>query len=143
MDLDERPTSAHSLQRGHTSDRSKLSNNLFHLPGFHGKSEVGRRYRDLVRGFLADMGLDEAADLADTLKLQIRNTAMLALNAERLQARAAQGEAVDLLALIRMQNSLARALNNMWALSVGKRKGQTFTPDDALDYAKSHKGGRR
>jgi hypothetical protein len=117
--------------------RAKASNSLFAFPG-RGTSSSARRYRDLVVGLLKDMGVAEG-ELTESLKLQIRNTALLAVQIELTQAEAMSGKPVDLLALVRQQNSLARQL---WQLGLGRRRRQGL--GNPLDYltGKPGKPGR-
>jgi hypothetical protein len=98
--------------------RAKISNDLYRLDGFDGRSSVARRYRDVVRGLLADMGADED-QLTATAKVQVRTPGLLAIQVERLQHRALSGETIDGLDLTRKQNTLNRLL---WALGIGRRK---------------------
>jgi hypothetical protein len=57
--------------------RAKISNNLFTLPGHDGRSATAPRYRDVVRGILRDLGVDQHK-LSDAAKLQIRIAASTA-----------------------------------------------------------------
>jgi hypothetical protein len=58
--------------------KAKVSNSIFAFPG-NGRTAAAKRYRDLVAGMLEDMAAAEQ-DLADSEKLQLRNTALLAVN---------------------------------------------------------------
>jgi hypothetical protein len=115
--------------------KAKASNSIFAFPG-RGTSTPARRFRDLVAGMLADLGVAEG-DLAESTKLQIRNAALTAVQVELAQAEAMSGKAVDTLALIRMQNTLARAL---WMLGLSKRRRSTLEPGDPISYAKTFRG---
>jgi hypothetical protein len=115
--------------------KAKSSNNWLALEGVDNRTVFARRFRDLVEGMSRDLGIAEI-DLGDSLKLQIRNAALLGVQFEQAQARALRGEPVEMLAIIRMQNSLARAL---WALGLGKRRRKTLTPEDPLDYARRYR----
>jgi hypothetical protein len=120
--------------------RAKVSNNLYALPGFDGRSSIARRYRDVVRGLLADLGIGER-ELSEASKLQLRMAGLLQVRVERLQQRALSGEAsFDLeFNLTRAQNGLARALRS---LGLGhRRKRQTLSPEDPLTYAARLKAG--
>ena len=112
--------------------KAKASNSIFAFPG-SGRSAAARRYRDVVGGLLKDLALAER-DLSNALALQIRNAAMLVVQIEQGQAEAARGKPVDMLALIRMQNSLARAL---WALGLGRRRRQDLGQPDLKSYLAS------
>jgi hypothetical protein len=118
--------------------RAKISNDLFTLPGHDGRSATARRYRDVVRGMLLDLNVDQD-DLSSTAKMQVRTAASLAVQIEQSQTQALNGKDVDLFHLVRMQNSLARTL---WMLGIGKRK----RPDlgqNPLDYAEAFKAGAK
>ena len=71
-----------------------------------GRSASARRFRDLMRGFLRDLG--DEPDEAD--KALARQAAALTLQAEALQAKVAAGADVDPDALVRVTNALARAV---------------------------------
>jgi hypothetical protein len=87
-----------------------------------------------VRGLLADMGIDDADELNESLREQIRSTAMLQLRLDQLQAKALglAGEInTDLeLAINRTANTLKR-----WMLGIAPRRRQDLGPEDALAHA--------
>ena len=115
--------------------KTKAGNDWLVLDGIDNRTSFARRFKDVAEGLFRDLGI--AADgLTDSLKLQIRNAAQLVVQIEQSQAQAASGKPVDTLALVRMQNSLARAL---WSLGLGRRRRMTLTPEDALDYAQRQK----
>jgi hypothetical protein len=111
--------------------KTKAGNDWLALDGVDNRSGFARRFKDVAEGLVRDLELTEA-DLSDSLKLQIRTAAQHVANIERLQAAIAAGRPADTLALVRMQNALARAL---WSLGLGKRKDLGPT-EDPLDYAK-------
>ena len=55
----------------HPAARSRESNQIFRWPGDDQRSTEARRYRDIVKGLLKDMGV-EASNLSDTAKTQVR-----------------------------------------------------------------------
>jgi hypothetical protein len=88
--------------------RSKSTNDLFKVSGLHEQSEAGRRYGDLVRSFVAALG-GEAA-LNEHQRMAVRRAGELVTAAEMERAKMLRGEPVDPLALIRLDNSAARAV---------------------------------
>lgn len=124
---------ASHVERARTDARklkAKASNSIFAFPG-NGRTAAARRYRDLVAGMLKDLAVAEQ-DLGDSAKLQLRNTALLAVTIEQAQADAMRGKPVDMIWLLRAHGVLGRKL---WALGLGKRRRKTLTPEDALDVA--------
>jgi hypothetical protein len=57
---------------------AKTSNSIFLLPCVDGHSPTARRFRDLIRGWLDDLGLAER-DLTNTQRLQLKHAALLAV----------------------------------------------------------------
>jgi hypothetical protein len=86
--------------------RSKLSNRYRSLPGFDGRSTEARRYKDLVDGYTQALG----GKLTEAQITAARRCAELTVLAEQTRARALRGEAVDQLALVRLEGSLNRAI---------------------------------
>jgi hypothetical protein len=117
---------------------TKACNDWLALDGVDNRTGFARRFRDLAVRLVRDLGLDDLDAVGDSIKLQIRSAALLAVQVEQLQAQTARGDDVDLSLLVKMQNSLARSL---WALGLGKRKRQDLTPADALQAAARHQGG--
>jgi hypothetical protein len=114
---------------------AKISNDLFTLPGHDGRSATARRYRDVVRGMLRDLGRDQH-ELPNAAKLQVRIAASTAVQIEHAQAHALHGQPVDQFNLIRMQNTLSRML---WALGLGKRRRQDLGQPDLAGYLAADK----
>lgn len=88
--------------------RSRLTNRPFALPGVSGNSAEGRYYRDLCLEYASEIG--DPATLSEADATLVRAAAGLAVEAARLQARIVRGEAVDHEQLVRVSNSLTRAL---------------------------------
>ena len=74
--------------------RSAVTNHKDVLPGLDGRSASARRFRDLVNAFLADMGgLDRCSEIKLGL---VRRLAATTVQAEMLEARMVNGEAIDI-----------------------------------------------
>jgi hypothetical protein len=73
--------------------RSKITNHADLLPGLDGRSPAARRYRDLVVSFLSDAG---GLDCVSEIKLGLlRRLAAATVQAELIEARMINGEAID------------------------------------------------
>jgi hypothetical protein len=103
----------------HPYARARYSNDLLVLPGCDGRSARARRYRDIVRGLLEDLGVTEA-DLTATQRVQVRRAATLAVDIEQGEGTLPRDEP------IRMEGHLERKL---WALGLSRRKRPDLGPD--------------
>ncbi len=109
--------------------RARATNSIFAFPG-NGRTAEARRFKDVLGGLLRDLGKSEA-DLSDTMKVQLRNTALLTVQVEQLHERVMAGEPADVIDLLVRQQGL---LNRMhWMLGLSRRKRNTLTPEDAAD----------
>jgi len=100
--------------------RSRIDNDIFATPGLDGRSAEARRFKDILRGLIAELGGEQK--LATTARLQVRNTALQAVRVEALQQQAMICD-VDSLELTRQVNTLARMLRTL-----GLRKSETRQP---------------
>ena len=74
--------------------RSAVTNHKDLLPGLDGRSATARRFRDLVNAYVADMGgLDHCSEIRLGL---VRRLAATTVQAEMLEARMVNGEAIDI-----------------------------------------------
>ena len=74
-----------------------MTNHKDLLPGLDGRSATARRFRDLVNAFVADMG---GLDRCSQIKLGlVRRLAATTVQAETLEARMVNGEAIDIATL--------------------------------------------
>jgi hypothetical protein len=72
--------------------RARVTNHKDLLPGLDGRSATARRFRDLVNAFVADMGgLDRCSEIRLGL---LRRLAATTVQAEMLEARMVNGEAI-------------------------------------------------
>jgi hypothetical protein len=126
-----------ALAGTYPSARAKISNDLFALPGHDGRSALARRYRDLVRGILDDMGLAPGDPPPPSTRETIRTLALLQLRLDKMQARSLArdvGSKTEL-SIVRTTNTITRL---RWALGIGRRKRQDLGP---IDYAETFKVG--
>jgi hypothetical protein len=84
---------------------------------FNGRSREGVRLRMLEKQFRAQLGA--AADNPVTM-LAIRRACEVVLLAETQRAKAIRGEAVDLMALIRLEGAASRAVRLLFDLDLSK-----------------------
>ncbi len=74
--------------------RSRITNGRELLPGIDGRSPTARRYKDIANAILVDQG---GADVcSESRKQLVRRFAAAAVLAERLEARLANGEEIDI-----------------------------------------------
>ena len=74
--------------------RSAVTNHKDLLPGLDGRTATARRFRDLVNAFVADMGgLDRCSEVRLGL---VRRLAATTVQAEMLEARMVNGDAIDI-----------------------------------------------
>jgi hypothetical protein len=88
--MDTRVLRATQLSRRH---RSRISNGNGLLPGIDGRSEIARRYRDVVSAIIADQGGNDRC--AEARIQLIRRFAACSVIAEILEAKLARGEVID------------------------------------------------
>jgi hypothetical protein len=100
--------------------RSKVTNGRLLLVGVDGRSEQGRRYRDLVESLASDLGgFDQLSEAAKGL---VRTCAALTARAEHIQAAVVRGDPVDDEQLTRLTNAQTRMLRALAALASGRAK---------------------
>src|SRR5437773_8183482 len=73
--------------------RSRLTNDLFALPGIDGRSSEARRFRDILHGLVHDIGGEQ--ELTPTIRLLLRSAALQAVKVEIQQQLAITGGDVD------------------------------------------------
>jgi len=89
--------------------RSRVDNNPFVVVGLDGRSAEARRFKDILRSILGDLG----PDLPETVKLRARNVALASLRLEAMQQQAIAGVEVDGLELVRQTNLVHRQLREL------------------------------
>jgi hypothetical protein len=91
--------------------RSAVSNGSKVLEGADGRTKAGRRYRDLINDFTAEIG---GGDLTPSETTIVRNAAMAAMRGEELQAKMIAGdEDVSDEDCVRLGNLSSRAMRDL------------------------------
>jgi hypothetical protein len=109
--------SAQQVVRHQKQGRSAVTNGKRTLIGVRGASKFGRRYRDLVDLYSAEVG----GVLTETEMAMIKTAAALAIQGEMMQAAIINGEPVNTDDLIRLSSEVRRILDAI-AEKAGKRK---------------------
>ena len=113
--------------RKSTQNRSKVTNGTILLTGVDGRSPMGRRFRDLVKGYQAEIGVELTSVEHDL----IRQAATLVLRAEGMAADVINGKPVDTDQLIRLTSTAKRILTAI-AAKAAKRKPPAPTLADHI-----------
>src|SRR5271168_2974500 len=87
--------------------RSRITNGSDMLRGIDGRSAEARRFRDLVEGFKADLGISMTGERELAL---IRQAAALTVQSEAMQSAIVRGDDIDVEQLTRLTNVLTRTL---------------------------------
>jgi hypothetical protein len=102
--------------------RSAVTNHKDLLPGLDGRSATARRFRDLVNAFVADMGgLDRCSEIKLGL---LRRLAAIVVQAELMEARMVNGEAIDVGTLCTLASTTVRLSQRLGL----ERKVRDVTP---------------
>jgi hypothetical protein len=102
--------------------RSTITNHQDQLPGLDGRSASARRFRDLVNAFVADMGgLDRCSEIKLGL---LRRLAAITVQAELLEARMVNGEAIDIATLCGLASTTVRLSQRLGL----ERRARNVTP---------------
>jgi hypothetical protein len=102
--------------------RARVTNHQDLLPGLDGRSATARRFRDLVNAFVADMGgLDRCSEIKLGL---IRRLAATTVQAEMLEARMVNGEAIDIAILCTLASTTVRISQRLGL----ERRARNVTP---------------
>jgi hypothetical protein len=110
--------------------RSRVTNHKDLLPGLDGRSASARRYRDLVNSYIADMG---GSDRCSDIKLGLlRRLAAVTVQAEVLEAKMVNGEAIDVATLCVLASTTVRLSTRLGL----ERVARDVTPPDPLQYAR-------
>jgi hypothetical protein len=108
------------IARPSLTNRSKVTNGTRLLIGVDGRSEQGRRYRDLIESFAADLG--GFGKLSEAEKGLVRQCAALTAQSERMQAAIVRGDPVDDEQVTRCLNSQTRALRALATMASRRTK---------------------
>ena len=102
--------------------RSAVTNHKDLLPGLDGRSATARRFRDLVNSYIADMGgLDRCSEIRLGL---LRRLAATTVQAEMLEARMVNGEAIDIATLCTLASTTVRISQRLGL----ERRARNVTP---------------
>ena len=92
------------------------------LPGLDGRSATARRFRDLVNAFVADMGgLERCSEVRLGL---VRRLAATTVQAEMLEARMVNGDAIDIATLCTLASTTVRLSQRLGL----ERRARNVTP---------------
>lgn len=86
--------------------RSRVTNGREVLPGVNPRSQLARRYRDILSLIVADLGGSER--LSEAKRQLIRRFAATSVMAEQMEARMANGEDIDVDEHVSLSASLVR-----------------------------------
>jgi hypothetical protein len=102
--------------------RSAVTNHKDLLPGLDGRSASARRFRDLVNAFVADMG---GLDCCSEIRLGLlRRLAATTVQAEMLEARMVNGEAIDIATLCTLASTTVQLSQRLGL----ERRARNVTP---------------
>jgi hypothetical protein len=103
--------------------RSRISNHRDLLPEIaDGRTSAARRFRDLVRSYIADMGgLDRCSEIKLGL---LRRLAATTVQAELLEARMVNGEQIDIGQLCTLASTTVRIASRLGL----ERRAKPVTP---------------
>jgi hypothetical protein len=128
----ERPQPFRAAYRDRVSNGSSL-----HARGtVDQRSAPARRLRDLMQSLAEPLG--GLAALTEADRSLVRTAASLTVQAEKLQAQTAGGEAVDLEALTRVSNAQARVL-----AAIKRKTSPASPPLQVADIIARHREGGR
>jgi hypothetical protein len=99
--------SSHTAARHLKQGRSAVTNGKRTLIGVNASSKYGRRYRDLIAAYSAEIGLPlGASEMA-----MVKQAAALAVRSEMMQAQIVNGEHIEPDDLIRICSEVRRILD--------------------------------
>jgi hypothetical protein len=102
--------------------RTRVTNHKDLLPGLDGRTGAARRFRDLVNSYIADMGgLDRCSEIKLGL---LRRLAAIVVQAELMEARMVNGEAIDVGTLCTLASTTVRLSQRLGL----ERKVRDVTP---------------
>jgi hypothetical protein len=116
------PSDYPNMGTSHKNARSKVSNHRDLLPDLDGRSAGARRYRDLVGAYAADLGgLDVISEVKVGLLRRLAATSVLA---EQLEAKAMDGQEIDLSTYCNLASTAVRLSSRVGI----ERKPRDVTP---------------
>ena len=115
--------------------RSRVTNHKDLLPKLDGRSSAARRFRDLVNSYIVDMGgIDQCSDIKLGL---LRRLAAVTVQAEVLEAKMINGEAVDVGTLCTLASTTVRLSQRLGLERVAKDVGPTLADVIREDWSRS------
>ena len=105
-----------------TKGRSRVSNgSALFLDGVDGRSALARRYRDIIKQLVSDLG----GDPSEAQSLIVRRASTLAVWCEQAEAEMAEGKDLDIGEFTTTTNALRRLLADIGL----ERRSRDITPD--------------
>jgi hypothetical protein len=105
--------------------RARVTNHADLLPGLDGRTSAARRFRDLVSGYIADMGgLDRCSEIKIGL---LRRLAATTVAAEQLESRMVNGEEIDIGQLCTLASTAVRISQRLGLNRVAKNVTPTLS----------------
>jgi len=106
------------------SYHSRVTNHRTLLPHLDGRSAGARRFRDLVRAFVVDMGgIENCSEIKLSL---LRRLAAVTVQAEALESKMAAGEEVNIATLCQLASTAMRISSRLGIERVPKDVGLTL-----------------
>jgi hypothetical protein len=116
--------------------RSRITNGAERLPGIDGRSAVARRYRDLCAALIGDAaGIERCSEARLQL---IRRFAAVSVIAEAMEAKLANGEAIDIAEHCALSSTLVRL-----ASRIGIDRRSKTLPTTLADYIEGRASEKR
>jgi hypothetical protein len=122
------PDSTSVVTRMSRRARSRVSNGATFLEHVDGRTNLARRYRDILSQLTSDAG----GDPSEAQSLIMRRAATLGVWCELAEARMAKGEALDIAEFTAASNCLRRLLFDLGL----ERKAKDITNLTPLEYAR-------
>jgi hypothetical protein len=117
------------LESKRPTARSRITNHTDLLPGIDGRSQKGRRYRDVLSALVSDAG---GFDRISEARIQLcRRFAALAVTAEAIEADMVNGTPLDIAAFSTLSSTLVRL-----AARIGLNRRAKVVPE-LSDYLES------
>jgi hypothetical protein len=118
----DRPSIVPQIEPRAPALRARVTNHRTLLPDLDGRTSAARRFRDLVSSYIADQG---GLDRCSEVKLGLmRRLAAIVVQAEHLEARMVNGEAVDIATLCTLASTTVRISQRLGL----ERRARNVTP---------------
>src|SRR5258707_15507634 len=118
----DRPSIGPQIELRAPALRARITNHRELLPGLDGRTSAARRFRDLVSSYIADQG---GLDRCSEVKLGLmRRLAAIVVQAEQLEARMVNGEAIDIATLCTLASTTVRLSQRLGL----ERQARNVTP---------------